>query len=434
MVDDNRLTWRCFGACQVGGDIFDFIMKADNVEFKDAVERVSPGATKHEGHSIDDLNKLASTTFLDTLLSGKYPHIQEHLQARGLTDEHAQRFGLGFDNQTLKKIYQNKKVALKSAIYSGLLRVNKDFKAIRDTDYPQASELLKGRITFEIRSEYGQVIAFAGRSLTDKGTKYLNTKSTHLFDKSNTLYGLNWAMDEARSKQAIVVVEGYMDVIKAHIHGYTNVVACMSSSITAHQLKKLSTLLGKECDITLCLDNDDAGRKGMDLAMDLSPTVPNIFRRVDLSVYKVKDVDELLTKHPDAWLAAVSNAEIQPKPRSVVIPRPSDERKEHYREDYMIGLMIALGKRPYSFLNPPMKDESNKQIFEALATGKQVPDELQEHATYARGLLFSEPGMVEVLQVVRLIKIDHAKARLKVLTDPVEIEKQVEVLRDAYGL
>ena len=118
-VDDNRGTWHCFGACQTGGDIFDFIMKADNVEFKDAVERVSPGATKREGHSTDELNKIASTTFVDTLLSGKSPHVLEHLEKRGLTPDHAKRFGLGFDNQTLKKIYQSKKVALKSAIYSG---------------------------------------------------------------------------------------------------------------------------------------------------------------------------------------------------------------------------------------------------------------------------------------------------------------------------
>ena len=434
-VDDNRGTWRCFGACQTGGDIFDFIMKADNVEFKEAVERVSPGATKREGHSIDDLNKMASTTFLDTLLSGKHPHVLELLEKRGLTLDDAKRFGLGFDNQTLKKLYQSKKVALKSAVYSGLLRIGKDYEKIKDADYPNAKELLKGRLTFEIRSEYGQVIAFAGRSLADGGTKYLNTKSTHLFDKSNTLYGLNWAMAEARSKQAIVVVEGYMDVIRAHIHGYTNVVACMSSSITPHQLKKLSTMLGSECDITLCLDNDDAGHKGMDLAMELSPTIPNTFRRVDLSVYKVKDVDELLTKHPDNWFEAVSNAEIQPKPRNVEIARPSDERKELYREDYMMGLMIKLGRMrvPYSFLKPPLKDELNKMLFGVLTTGKAIPDELQEHANYVSGLLFAPATMRELTQVIRIAKIQHAKELLKGMSDPVDIQKQAEILRDAYG-
>ena len=370
-VDDNRKTWRCFGACQIGGDIFDFICKADNVEFKEAVEKVAPGATKREGYSIDDLNKIASTTFVDTLLSGKYPHALEVLEKRGLSADHAKQFGLGFDNQTLKKIYQDKKVPLKQAVYSGLIRTSDKLETIKDADYPKATELMKGRITFEIRNEYGQVIAFAGRALTDKGPKYLNTKATHLFDKSSTLYGLNWAIDEARSKQAIVVVEGYMDVIRAHIHGYLNVVACMSSSITANQLKRLSTVLGKECDIVVCLDNDEAGGKGIDLVMALSPTVPNTFRVVDLSPYNVKDIDELLTKTPSAWLAAVSNAEIRTKPRNVVIPRPSEDRQELYREDYMIGMMLEIERVPYSFLAPPLKDETNKEIFRIVLTTGQ---------------------------------------------------------------
>ena len=433
-VDDNRKTWRCFGACQTGGDIFDFVSKAENIEFKAAVERVAPGATKREGYSTEDIHKIASVAFVDTLLSGKHPNVIEFLEKRGLTTDHAKRFGLGYDNQTLKKLLQNKKVPLKPAIYSGLLRTSIEPKKIKETDYPKATELLKGRITFEIRNEYDQVIAFAGRALTDNGPKYLNTKVTHLFNKSNTLYGLNWAKDEARSKQAIVVVEGYMDVIRAHIHGYLNVVACMSSSITAGQLKRLSTVLGKECDITVCLDNDDAGRKGTDLVMELSPTVPNTFRVVDLSPYSVKDIDELLTNHPRAWLAAVSNAEIRTKPRNVVIARPSEERAELYREDYMIGIMLEIERVPYSFLEPPLKDETNKQIFNILTTGQPIPDELTEHANYARGLLFAVPTMRELFEAIRLARIEQAKTHLKGLSDTNEIDKQVNVLRDAYGL
>ncbi|GIT19516.1 MAG: hypothetical protein CM1200mP39_23220 [Dehalococcoidia bacterium] len=121
--------------------------------------------------------------------------------------------------------------------------------------------MFTGRLTIEIRDSRDRIVGF-GAAPGWFRAKYLNTPQTDVFDKSSILYGLNWADESIRSMNEAIVVEGYMDVISAHEHGFTNVVASMGTAVTQNHLGTLARYAssgGKVGTIILCLDSDSAG-------------------------------------------------------------------------------------------------------------------------------------------------------------------------------
>ena len=118
-------------------------------------------------------------------------------------------------------------------------------------------DLFRGRLIFPIRGEEGSLLGFGARALGDATPKYLNSPKTPLFDKGRILYGMNLARDAIRQEGAIVV-EGYMDTIMAHQHGFNTVVASMGTALTPDQA---STLRGLASEVALALDPDAAGQE-----------------------------------------------------------------------------------------------------------------------------------------------------------------------------
>ena len=313
-------SWRCFGSCAEGGDVISFVMKRENISFRDALENLATragikisgpdtGPRKKPVTGLFEANDVAAEYFLSRLQAPVGEDTVSYLRDRGIDLEAAVRRGLGLAPsgiETLSGHLRTRNVQARTAIDAGLI-TRKDDGSWRD--------MFRGRLTIEIRDERNRIIGFGGRTLDDSGPKYINTPQTDAFDKSSVLYGLNWAAESVRASNEAVVVEGYMDVIAAHEHGFTNVVASMGTAVTGSQLDLLArhVTAGGSGTIILCLDSDAAGEAATMRALeDISAELNSGRRkRVEVKVARPdggKDPDEAIRTNPDNWRASISNA------------------------------------------------------------------------------------------------------------------------------
>ena len=260
IVDEVRQTWRCYGACSMGGDIFSFVMKAENVEFVEAlhilaetagIELKSEGKVSNKG-SLFDITMLAHKFFQDSIGIMEGRIAAGYLNERGLTEEVILKFGLGYspkDGNSLKRHLDFHGVEMDKAVECGVLFRSND-GTLRD--------FFRGRLMFPIHNKQGRVVGFGARTLEETTPKYINTPTTPIFNKSMTLYGLHLAKESIRQMDETVIVEGYMDAIAAHERGFNNVVASMGTSLTSEQVRDLSKISNHH---VLALDSDVAGQE-----------------------------------------------------------------------------------------------------------------------------------------------------------------------------
>ena len=165
-------------------------------------------------------------------------------------------------------------------------------------------DLFHGRLMFPIRDAEGRAVGFGGRSLDGSQPKYLNTPQTTIFDKSSLLWGLDAARDSIKLRGEGVVVEGYMDALMAHQHGYTNVVASMGTALTSRQV---TALRGLADSFVLALDPDAAGQEA---TMRSLKTSWRDVRDVRIALLpEGKDPDELIREAPQRWPEVLEAAE-----------------------------------------------------------------------------------------------------------------------------
>lgn len=258
-------TWHCFGACGTGGDVFGFVMQKENLTFREALELLanqvgielkSAASDSHDDQRsrLYEVNELAATFYQQTL--AHHPAAagaQAYLEGRGIDSPTAASFRLGFAPpgwSSLRDHLLERGFSLELLLEAGLIKRSEE----RQTTY----DAFRNRIMFPICDRQGRVIGFGGRVLDDGVPKYLNTAETPLFHKSHVVYGLDLAHRSIRERNQVVIVEGYMDVIAAHQHGYTNVVACMGTALTTEQLQQLQRQTN---NFILALDADAAGQQ-----------------------------------------------------------------------------------------------------------------------------------------------------------------------------
>ena len=259
--------FKCFG-CQAGGDAFSFLQRLFGKSFLDTVrdlakdagvdldEAIDPGLK--EKAQIKDATDVAAEHFKSRLwdaVVGK--RAREYLLSRGVTEDVARAFGLGWAplawTELADKLRERGLIA--AAEKAGLVSPRKT----GDGHY----DMFRGRLIIPIRSPEGRTIAFGGRLLEgDDGPKYLNSRESKLYNKSETLYGLDQARDEVRKKKSVVLCEGYFDCIGLHQAGVKNAVALCSTALTPGHMTVLARAEGKE--LVLLLDGDDAGRKAVE--------------------------------------------------------------------------------------------------------------------------------------------------------------------------
>ncbi len=263
-------TWHCFG-CNEGGDVFTFVQKQQNLEFRDALLYLAEKA----GVSIEDsssrnseeereantvrerlrkLNEDALLWFHQVLLRSKEAvEARAYVQSRGISADSVMAFSLGYAPDqwdSLSRYLLAQGYTARELVSAGLAREREEERAGGVYDY------FRNRLIFPIRDMRGRVIGFGGRALGDGQPKYLNSPQTVLFEKNSVLYALDMAKDAIKLAKQVVIVEGYVDAVIAHQYGTKQTVACIGSAITEKHIQQLKKLTKQ---VTLALDPDAAG-------------------------------------------------------------------------------------------------------------------------------------------------------------------------------
>ena len=304
-VSEDKKIYTCF-VCGNTGNVFQFVQNYENVSFLEAVKIVA------EKNGIDVNIDLKTNTKYDKFynaydLAIKYyqnnikttegKKALEYLHKRGLNDDLIKEFDIGYANKTndtLSKLLLNKGYTEKELIDIGLS--NKS-----NTIY----DLFRDRIIFPIHDSRGHPVALSGR-IYEKidAAKYVNTKETAIFKKGEILFNYHRAINEAKKKKKLILVEGYMDAIRVYSEGIKNVCATMGTALTNDHVKLLKKL---NVEIVLCFDNDDAGEKATIAAGDVLDK-----EKVNISVLRLsgeKDPDEYILAHGvEAYQEAIDNS------------------------------------------------------------------------------------------------------------------------------
>ncbi len=270
-------TWRCFGACAEGGDIFSFVMKRQGWDFKEALKHLAeragvelepqtPAVQQRQAAEEKQVQLLtAAADYFHQLLlhAPQAAGARDYLSKRALNEEAIATFKLGFALNSwdaARNHFSEQGYSDEELLAVGLLTENPD----KGTRYDR----FRGRLLFPIRDGNGRIVGFGARTLDPNGIpKYLNSPQTDLFDKSAILYGLDLAKRAIRQERQVVIVEGYMDVIKAWQHGFHNVVAQMGTALTEAQMQQLKRYSKR---FVMALDADAAGAKATLRSLDVA--------------------------------------------------------------------------------------------------------------------------------------------------------------------
>lgn len=352
-------TWRCFGECNEGGDIFKFVMKKEGIDFREALTRLAARAgvelpayhaeapEQKEAH--EHLRKLLEDARIFFAAQLKQnPTVLAYLRdKRGLRDETIETFGLGYAPQSYEaalKHFTQRGYREQEMLEAGLLSERQD-------DSPGGSagstfDRFRHRIMIPIRDENGRMAGFGARVVDPEDVpKFLNSPETAVFTKGRLLYGLDRARKPIRTEDQAVIVEGYLDVIALHQAGYENVVSPMGTALTEEQLRLLKRFTRK---IVLALDPDAAGQKAVlrgleaarqamdregELAFDARGLLRNEARlQADLRVASMPDgldPDEIVGRDREEWKRLIDAAQpiIEHVMQTLAQGRDLDDRK-----------------------------------------------------------------------------------------------------------
>ena len=324
-------TWRCFGQCNEGGDVFKFVMKRENLDFKEALDKLAARAgvqvptfakqTPEEKEAYEQLHILLEDAIIfyrGHLMANK--GLLNYLrQQRGLTDLSIETFGLGYAPNAWDSAlthFTQRGYSEQDLLEAGL---------ISPRDNGGFYDRFRNRIMIPIRDENGRMSGFGARIVDPNDVpKFLNSPETPIFSKGHLLYGLDRARKPIRTVDQAVIVEGYLDVIALHQAGYENVVSPMGTALTEHQLRLLKRFTRR---IVLALDPDTAGQKavlrGLDAArqamdregeigFDARGLLRNEARlQADLRVAAIPDEldpDEIVARNKAEWARLIEKA------------------------------------------------------------------------------------------------------------------------------
>ena len=255
--------FKCFG-CDAKGDVFNFVMKIEGLTFWEALKKLADqngiAMPKQSMASDEDtklraalfeMHEIAADHFRTNLAGPGGASVREYVAKRGVTPASVQSFGLGLSDRSgraLLRIFEQRGFKPEQMEVSGL---------VGRRDDGSFYDRFRNRLMFPIHSESGKTIAFGGRALDpEEKAKYINSSETKIYRKSNVLYNLNRAKNEAMKLDRIVLVEGYMDVIGASQAGVTEVVAPCGTSLTIDQIRAMKR---HSLNLHLNFDPDSAG-------------------------------------------------------------------------------------------------------------------------------------------------------------------------------
>ena len=286
----------CFG-CGAGGDVITFVMKAENLDFMEAVRLLAERSgmavpekrnanpdNSHRRTRIYEMNRIAANYFYKNLISGKDRSGINYFIQRQLTPQTIKKFGLGYASDswdelctvlTSKGYFENEIV---DAWLGG-----------RSQRSGKLFDMFRKRVIFPIVDLRGNVVGFGGRVLDDSKPKYLNTSKTLVFDKGSNLFAMNFAKDS--DSKRIILCEGYMDVIAVNQAGFTNAIATLGTAITPDQARLVKRYAE---EVIVAYDSDGAGQAATRKAISHFSDV-GLQTRI-LKMEGAKDPDEFIKK------------------------------------------------------------------------------------------------------------------------------------------
>lgn len=327
-VSPSKQIYKCF-SCGAGGDVLRFVMQTEHLSFAEAVRHLArryhiPLPTRNpEAQPLGSLDErelshreklleilaMAADFYRHALRSQLGSAARQYLHSRHLSEETLQKFQIGFAPPGWQSLYEylvnHKRQPVKLLEEAGLLVPRQQGSGHYDR--------FRNRIMLPIFDVQGRVIGFAGRALGESGQpKYLNSPETELFNKSQVVYGLNFARDAIAKADQVLVVEGYFDVIALHQAGVAYAVAAMGTALTPHQVK----ILLRYTQSKRLILNFDADRAGLNAANRAIEAVEEQARRGEielriLTLPEGKDADEFLREYKSSAPPTRAVSELQ---------------------------------------------------------------------------------------------------------------------------
>ncbi len=353
-VNDDKGFFHCFG-CGAHGDVIGFVMRADGLQFPEAVETLAAEAgmqmpkadpveraRAERAATLYDVLEAAALWFIGQLETQAGAEGKRYLlEKRGLRPETVRRFRLGYAPggfTALKQAMLARGLTEAQLIAAGLVKQREDGG--------DSFDYFRDRVIFPITDKRGRVIAFGGRALGENPAKYLNSPETELFHQGANLYNLATAREAARAAGTVIVAEGYMDVIALAQGGFAHAVAPLGTALTEAQMEVLWQLSDEPL---LCFDGDAAGLRAGYRAADRALPLLKPGRSFRFALLPGgRDPDDLIkAEGPQAMNAVLAEA----RPLSDILWRrategqafPTPERQAQLRHDLMVKLCEEIG-------------------------------------------------------------------------------------------
>lgn len=313
-VSREKQIWHCFG-CNKGGDVFSFLMELEGLSFPEALKQLATKAGvklpeyRPDKHA-DEKDELISLHALAGKFYEKVLHEHElgeeartYLKNRGISVELAKKFRLGFAPdkwEALTTFLQKRGCSDDLLLTSGLSKKSSKGNLI---------DRFRKRLLVPLCDMNGRILGFTGRLVEPEGEKtgpkYLNSPETRIYHKSDVLFGLDLAKQAIRQDDAVVIMEGNLDVIASHKVSVENVVASSGTAITESQLRQLHK---RTKQLLFCLDRDDAGFAAAQRGLRLAQRMGFHVRVIEIPEDLGKDPDDVVQNKPEAWKACVEDA------------------------------------------------------------------------------------------------------------------------------
>lgn len=403
-VSEDKQIYKCF-SCGASGNVFNFVMDYEKIDFKSALYLLAKRSginvsnnlvkTNNKNDKFYEIYNIAEKYYQNNLNTSLGLEAKSYLHNRGIDDELIKHFKIGLslkEQDGLVNLLVKKNYSIKDISLIGLSNMDKD--------------LYINRIMFPLFNTNGNTIGFSGRIYNMKSdSKYINTRETLIFKKGENLYNYHLAKDEARKEKSLIVVEGFMDVIRLYSIGVKNVVALMGTSLTKEQttlIKRTST------NIILMLDGDNPGKKAI-------VNVGQILEEENLRVNVVAlpeelDPDEYILKYgKENFINLLNN------------PIEYSEFKINYLKE---GKDLTKIDEQSSYVNEVLQELSNidDDIKKELIL-KKLEKEFNLDIEFLRNKLqnMQKSGKIETLKKpddVKLIKLDkYQKATYAILNE-----------------
>ena len=308
-VNEDKGFYHCFG-CGEHGDIISFVMKSENMDFKNAIKELADMAglkmpdykpkTQQQIDAEENYIKITDESakiYQSLLYSESGKTALEYIKKRGFSDEMIKKYRIGYapKNNIISSHFSNIKIDKLTS--TGLVRVG---------EYGPY-DFFRDKLMFPIFNAHNQIVAFSGRSLDGSEPKYINTTDTELFHKRQTIFGFNFARDAIHRANRSIIVEGQIDAIQMQCNGFPETVAPLGTALTEDHI---AILCKSNRNITFCFDGDNAGQKAAVRACTL--VLPFLRDNSDIRFAFVtggKDPDEVLkTQGVDAMHKIIDNS------------------------------------------------------------------------------------------------------------------------------